>query len=285
MLLSMFGFLSIAFREAFEVVFILTFVFCFIRKTRQLHYRKYIYFGIVAALLLVVVFGIVFSRFISLLQGRAEEVFEGVFMIGAGLFLTYMIVWMHNQQGYIQRLKTSIVRSIEKKKSFDLFFISFISVLREGIEMIVFIETAAAAFRSSYIFSVLAGVVLASGLGFLMYKGVMKMNIKKFFVFSALILVFFTAGIISQGVYELQEADILPVFRENVWRIDPENTAKWVYVFMSEEGYVGSFLKIAIGYDDSPTLLQFGVYTAYIALFLGLFFNRREVKRLIHKTS
>ena len=47
-------------------------------------------------------------------------------------------------------------------------------------------------------------------LGFLFYKGAVKINLRKFFTWTGAILIVVAAGVLAYGVHDLQEAGILP---------------------------------------------------------------------------
>ncbi len=264
----MLPFLSITFREFFEIVFVLIFIFCFIEKTKQYFYKKYVYLGIVSGILAVLVLGVLFSKFLSFIGSR-EELFEAVFMIVVGFLLTYMIVWINRYASYVQKLKNNIVRSIEKKKAFDIFFIVFITVLREGLEMVILLETIAKAVKESYLYSLLIGAIIAISVGYLVYRNLVRFDVKRVFLFITVVLILFTAGIFSQGVGELQEINVLPVYMERFLNVD-SNTVLYKY-FLSSDSYFSIFLKSVFGYDTGFTFLQFATYFSYIFIFWVFF--------------
>ena len=47
-------------------------------------------------------------------------------------------------------------------------------------------------------------------MGFAFYKGVLKINLAKFFTWTGAILIVVAAGVLAYGVHDLQEAGILP---------------------------------------------------------------------------
>ncbi len=47
-------------------------------------------------------------------------------------------------------------------------------------------------------------------MGYAFYKGVLKINLAKFFRYTGVILIVVAAGVLAYGVHDLQEAGILP---------------------------------------------------------------------------
>ena len=54
------------------------------------------------------------------------------------------------------------------------------------------------------------GILTAVAMGFAFYKGVLKINLAKFFKYTGIILIIVAAGVLAYGVHDLQEAGILP---------------------------------------------------------------------------
>ena len=62
------------------------------------------------------------------------------------------------------------------------------------------------------------------------------------------------AGLTAHGVYELQEAGILPTIVEHLWDVND---------VLDENGVVGTFLKALFGYNGNPSLLEVIAYGVY----------------------
>ncbi|MCK4755850.1 FTR1 family protein, partial [candidate division WOR-3 bacterium] len=99
--------------------------------------------------------------------------------------------------------------------------------------------------------------------GYLIFIGSMKINIKKFFDITSILLILFAAGLVAQGIHELQEAKIIPTVIEHLWDINPLVNTDGSYPLLHEKGYIGSILKGLFGYNGNPALIEVLSYLAY----------------------
>ena len=56
----------------------------------------------------------------------------------------------------------------------------------------------------------LLGILTAVAMGYAFYKGVLTINLAKFFRYTGIILIVVAAGVLAYGVHDLQEAGVLP---------------------------------------------------------------------------
>jgi high-affinity iron transporter len=112
----------------------------------------------------------------------------------------------------------------------------------------------------------LLGIPAAIVLGYLFFVGSLKINIKKFFTVTSIILILFAAGLFAQGIHELQEAGVIPIVVEHVWDINPSAGPDGIYPLLHENGHVGGMLKGLFGYNGNPSLLEVVVYIVYLAV-------------------
>ncbi len=115
----------------------------------------------------------------------------------------------------------------------------------------------------------MAGITAAVLLGYAIFVGSMKINLKRFFNITSILLILFAAGLVAQGVHELQEAGVIPTVIEHVWDINPPVNPDGSYPVLHEQGYVGSILKGLFGYNGNPSLLELLAYGLYLLLVFG----------------
>ena len=95
-------------------------------------------------------------------------------------------------------------------------FVALLAVGREGLETALFLWAATQATTNSGgstlvpFLGALLGILTAVAMGFAFYKGVLKINLAKFFRCTGMILIVVAAGVLAYGVHDLQEAGILP---------------------------------------------------------------------------
>jgi len=256
----------ITFREALEAALIVGIVLSYLARTKQTRYNTAVYLAITAAVAASIAGALLFNRVAGGFTGRAEEIFEGVTMlVGAGL-LTTMILWMMKQRHVAAELRERVATKVAQAHVVGLFSLVFVSVLREGIETVIFLGAASFVSTDSNLIGALAGLLAAVVLGYLIFAGSMRLDIRKFFTVTSILLILFAAGLVAHGVHELQEAGMIPVVVAHVWDINPALNPDGSYPLLHENGFVGSVLKALVGYNGNPSLLEVMSYLGYLAL-------------------
>lgn len=267
--------LLITFRETFEVSLIVGIIYSYLFQTGQTRFNKIVNFGIVAGITASILGAIIFTLVAGGFKGNAEKIFEGLTMIIGSILLTMMILWMMNQKNISQSIKKQIDVEIKKTHQIGLFTLVFVSVLREGIETVIFLNAARFATQSNMLLGSITGILIAVLLGYFIFSGTRKVNIKFFFNFSSILLILFAAGLVAHGVHELQEASLLPVFVEQLWDINPPLNTDGSYPVFHEKGLIGSILKGLFGYNGNPSILEFLSWLFYLILIAIIWVKRK----------
>jgi high-affinity iron transporter len=249
--------LLITLREGLEAALIVGVVLSVLRKLGRADRSKSVWAGVLAAILVSVLAGLVLSALGLAFEGRGEQIFEGLAMLLASAVLTWMIFWMQRQGRQVQaELELDVRQAVSTGSKWGLFGLAFVAVVREGIETVLFLTAAA--------FSAVAGQTLAGGalglviaivLGWLVFAAGRRLDVRAFFRATSVLLLLFAAGLVAHGVHELQEAAVLPTFVEHLWDINP---------ILDETSGVGTFLTALLGYNGNPSLLEVLSYVAYM---------------------
>jgi high-affinity iron transporter len=112
---------------------------------------------------------------------------------------------------------------------------------------------------SGTLIGLLTGIAAVVVLAVLMMRGVYRINVRKFFKYTSVLLVVFAAGLLGYGVHEFIEVGLVPPIIEHVWDINPADVTHPLH----ENGAIGSILKALLGYDGNPELLRVIVYVGY----------------------
>jgi high-affinity iron transporter len=80
------------------------------------------------------------------------------------------------------------------------------------------------------------------------------LNLRRFFDVTSVLLLIFAAGLFAHGIHEFAELGWLPEIAENVWNLQP---------VLSDSSTVGSLLRVLVGYNDAPALIEVIAYLAY----------------------
>lgn len=267
----------ITFRETLEAALIIGIILSYLIRIKQTRYNKIVYVGVIIGIIASVIGAVLFNILAGGFEGRAEKIFEGITMlIGAGL-LTTMILWMLKQKNIAKKLQQKVDTRLSEGKIFGLFLLVFAAVLREGIETVIFLQSASFASGESSMAGAVIGVLIAVILGYAAYIGTMRLEIKKFFNITSVLLILFGAGLVAQGVHELEEAKIIPSIIEHVWDINPKLNPNQSYPLFHENGYIGSILKGLFGYNGNPSLIEVISYIVYL-VFAAIAWRQIEIR-------
>ena len=256
----------IIFRETLEAALIIGIILSYFNKTGKSKYNPIIYLSTAAGILVSIVGAYFFTALTGGFKGRAEEIFEGVVMLIGAALLTTMILWMMKQQHSTSEIEEKAESYISKGKLYSLAFLVFISVLREGIESVIFLSALKFSSGSS-IAGASFGFIAAAILGLLIFTGSKKISLKIFFLLTNILLIFFAAGLVANGIHELQKSFLLPVFIEHLWDINS---------YFHEKGTLGGIAKGLFGYNGNPSLIEVSAYSAYI-LIVAVLWRRKEI--------
>lgn len=273
----------ITFREALEAALVVGIILSYLAKIKQTKYNNIVYIGIVSGLLASIIGALLFINIAGGFSGRAEQIFEGVTMLVGALLLTTMILWMMKQRHIAGELQHRVATELSEAHRFGLFLLVFIAILREGIETVIFLGAASFVSTDNNLIGGLLGITIAVFLGYLMFVGSMRINLKKFFAITNILLILFAAGLVAHGVHEFQEAGIVPGIIREVWNINPNAplAEKGIYPLLHEKGYVGSILKGLFGYNGNPSLIEILAYLAYLFFVFMLWKNIKKVHKII----
>jgi high-affinity iron transporter len=259
----------ITLREGLEAALIVGIVFSALRKLGRADRSRPVWLGVIGAVVLSAIAGLGLNALGVAFEGPGEQIFEGVAMLLAAGVLTWMIFWMQRQGRQVQaELEQDVRHAVSVGSKWALFSLSFVAVVREGIETVLFMTAAAfsataAAYRATPAQTLIGGALglaVAIAVGWFVFALGRKLDVRVFFRATSVLLILFAAGLLAYGVHELQEAALLPTFIEHVWDINP---------VVDENGPVGSFLKALFGYNGDPSLLEVISYVGYF-LAIGL---------------
>lgn len=271
-------------REVLEACLVIGVVLAYLNKCGATHMKKWVWWGTAAGIAISLGVGIAFAVVFyrsgnEIFSGSAEKIFEGfIFLVAAGL-LTWMIIWMMLVGKDFQRkMEAQIDSALSEGSKWSIFFLVGVQVLREGIETFIFLLGAAGADENGgwraipipFIVALVAGILLS----FLLFKGLLNMNIRSFFVWSSLLLVAFCAGLVSHAFHEFQEVDWLGPFEE----VENSDRDWWNRELMNlttccndSDNQFFAMLRALFGYQDKPTFVEVITYVAYWVLILAVY--------------
>jgi high-affinity iron transporter len=261
-------------REGLEAALIIGIVLGAVSKIRRKDLTPAVWLGALSAIGVSILTALVLTTFGMSLEDPGEAIFEGITMIIAAGILTWMIFWMGKQSRFLKsELESGVNKAAASTSRLAVFWLAFVSVVREGVELAIFITAAFFATNSSTISSeivqTLAGVILGIGtaalLSWTLFATTVRLDLRKFFQVTGILLILFAAGLVAHGVHEIIEVGWIPSMVEHVWNLDS---------VISQSSLAGQLLQTLFGYNSSPSLTEMVIYFGYIAAVL--FFWRRE---------
>ena len=148
-------------------------------------------------------------------------------LLGAAFVLS-MVVWMwRTARGLKKEIEARVASVVERPGSdraaaWGLFLLTFVLVLREGLETVLFLATVNLTTDALLSFvGGLLGLGLAAGFGVALVRGAVRVDLGRFFKVTEIVLLVLAAQLVIGGLHELGEAGILPVGREEMALIGP----------------------------------------------------------------
>jgi high-affinity iron transporter len=200
------------------------------------------------------------------LEDEAEQIFEGITMLIAAGLLTWMIFWMGKQARFLKgELEAGVNKAAATTGKRAMFWVAFVAVVREGIELALFITAAFFAGDQSQvttnIIQTLAGTILGLGtavlLGWTLFATTVRLDLRRFFQVTGFLLILFAAGLVAHGVHEFNEIGWIPAVVEHVWDVN---------AIVDENSLFGLLLKTLFGYNGNPSLTEMISYFVYLAV-------------------
>jgi high-affinity iron transporter len=207
--------LVITLREGIEAALIVGIVLMYLRQVGRTGLNRYVYAGVGAAGLASVGLAVLFE---SVGFDAENPYFEGILLAVAGLFVISMVVWMQRTAKGLRakmedRLQVMTATRTGKALGWGLLAFTFVMVLREGIETVLFLKAATWGVEASA--AVLAGALIGLGLAVsfavLFVRGGVRINLPRFFRYTSLALLLLGAMLLIDSLHEFGELGVLPV--------------------------------------------------------------------------
>jgi len=286
----------IVFRESLEACLIVGIIFTLLEKNNLKNEIKQLWAGITAALVASIVVAFFLNNIKDSIGNESyTALFEGVFMfITAGL-LWYVIFWLSKHVSDRNELEDKTKQAMTTS-GWGVFLVVFFAILREGFETVIFLMGSFSILGSFSYIGFISGMLIAILIGYLIVIQGRRINLKKFFQATTLLLAIFASGMIAYGTHEIEEflvkgdhlnwvglEDKSEIRR--VWNVlEPQselssssNSSMYSYNLYGKEKYthllhdkgnIGVFLKGFFGYNSNPNYAEFVLWL--LSLVYGL---------------
>lgn len=251
-------------REGLEAALIVGIIAGYLRQTGRGQWLPAVWIGIFLAVATALFAGAVLQLLSAGFPQKAQEMFEAAIGFIAVFVLVCMVFWMKRAARSIKReLQSSVDTALAGGAAWGLIGMVFLATAREGLGSIFFLL---AVFQQSPSAAApvgaLLGVLVAVAAGWAIYAGALRLDLRRFFRWTGVFILFVAAGLLAGAVKALHEAGLWNGLQGVVWDISH---------VLPETGPVGTVLSGLLGYREAPTLGEVIVYAVFLAVTLFLF--------------
>lgn len=254
----------IALREGLEAALIVGIVAAYLVKIERRDALPGVWAGVAAALVLSIGVGVAVVATVGRLPLVVQEGIEALAAVIAVAVLGWMLFWMRRQGRAIKGdLERGVDHALAAGSAVALAGLAFVAVAREGLETVLFlfaigtssgpaVQTLGAAF---------AGLAVAAGIGWAIFLAGIRIDLRRFFTITGIVLIFVSAGLCAFAVHALGEAGL----------VANSGAAFDLGAILPVSSPLGALLAGLFGYRSSPTPLEVIAYLAYLVPVLYLF--------------
>jgi high-affinity iron transporter len=263
-------------REGVEAALIVSIILSYLARTGNRKHFGRVWTGTAVAVALS--FGAGLALFVTLgeLPSPYEQLFEGLAMLLAAAVVTWMLFWMRRQSVSVKsELHAALDRALSEGTVAGLVLLAFTAVIREGLETSLFLvgqATSAQTGALSVLVGALVGLVIAALLGAGFYRGARLIDLRVFFRWTGIALIFIAAGLLSRAIHELIEIGWITIGTSTAF--DLSGVLPHEAIVGAPGGIallVGQFLRALVGYTSQPELLTLATWAGYVVVVLALF--------------
>ena len=265
----MLGSFLIFLREGIEGTLICSILMTFLVAGGHRELIRYVLGGATAAVLLSAIVGVVVWVLVrgSFVGSHAQTWFETATFLLAVCILTYMTFWMRRHSRTMGRsIRDRAQTAVDGGSAMALAGVAFATVGREAIETVIFLIAIAEQSSPMQLgIGALAGLAVALAVSYAMYRVGIRINLGRFFMVMGALLMLVAAGLLADAVGNLQALGVLGFATRPLWDMSAA---------LPTDSGVGDVLHGILGYSAAPSLLQVGLYVAFLGVGLALFLRR-----------
>ena len=253
----------IGLREGLEAALVVGILVAYVVKVDRRDVLARLCLGVAAAVLLSLGVGAILTFGAYGLTFQAQEIIGGGLSIVAVGFVTWMVFWMaRTARSLKSELQTGLDRALEGG-AWAVVALGFLSVGREGIETALFVWAAVQSTGGGPVplLGAVLGILTACAVGVAVHRGVMTIDLRRFFTVTGYFLVVVAAGVLAYGIGDLQEAGVLP---------GRTSLAFDVSGAVPPTSVQGVVLQGLVNFTPTPSWLQLLAWLAYLAVVIPL---------------
>lgn len=254
-------------REGLEAFLIIAIMLEYLNKSQRQQDKKYVIQGLLLGFSISLILGF-FLFFVSdIIQSSSSNIsklWEFFASFGALILITTFIIFtLKSKQSMTSEIREKMSLKLSKKA---IVLLATIMVAREGVEVVLFI--IASVDQTYYSIGAILGVLFSGVLAFLIYKSLVKINLKLIFNITIIYLILQAGFMLGYSFHELfsyfKTEQIMP-------------SSHWIYTQLfdlsntfldSKTQPIGIALYALIGWYSKPEIFQFVMQYLYSGVFL-----------------
>ncbi|MBL8666901.1 MAG: FTR1 family protein [Rhodospirillales bacterium] len=256
-------------REGIEAALIVGIVAGYLKQTGHGAWMPAVWVGILLAVALSLFVGAALQVASAEFPQKAQELFEALVGFVAVFVLTTMVFWMRKAARSIKaELHASVDAALatsdgSSTRGWALVGMVFFAVAREGLESVFFLL---AVFQQSSgaaaPLGALLGIAAAIAIGWGIYAGGLRLDLRRFFRWTGIFVLIVAAGILAGSLRALHEA--------GVWN-HLQAVAFDVSGVLPMDSLLGSVFAGIFGYHDTPAVGEVLAYIVFLSVTLFAF--------------
>ncbi len=216
-LLTFLGTFGIIVREGLEAILVIAAIIAYLTKSGNLRNLKNVYIGAIAGVAASFAAAAILAWAKSAWAGagQSQEVIEGITALIAVCVLFYVSNWMISKAeaaSWSRYIDGKVQSSVERGSSFALAFTAFLSVFREGAEVVLFYQPMLSEGNAGMVWAGFGvGCVVLVFVYLAITKLSIKLPIKVFFTATSILMAVMCVSFLGSGIKELAEGNVFDV--------------------------------------------------------------------------
>lgn len=279
----------IGLREGLEAALVIGILVAYLGQLERRDVLPRLWLGVGAAIALALGIGAFFTFGAYALTFEAQEIIGGTLSLVAVGMVTWMIFWMQARARTLAGdLRSGVDRAMATGGLWGIVVLGFVSVAREGVETTLLLWSMVQSFGEAPValWGAVLGILTAAALGWLLARGMLRLNLRWFFTWTGAFLIVVAAGVLAYAVHDLQEAGVLPGPFTAAAPIDADGAVViglagfpfgWAFdasASIAPGSVPAALLQATIGFTPQMSWLQVIAWILYVTIVGALYLSR-----------
>ncbi len=252
-------------REGIEAALIVGIIAGYLAQTGRRAWMPAVWGGVVLAALLCLALGLGLQAIGAEFPQKQQELAEGVIALLAAGMLCTMVFWMRKAARSVRAaLQGAVDQALGRagtgmgtaRGGFALAVMAFLAVGREGLESVFFLlATVQQDVGWGVPVGAVLGIALSVLIGVALAKGAVRLDLRRFFRWTGVFILFVTAGLLASALKAFHEAGL--------WN-HLQATAFDLGHLLPADTVLGTLLTGIFGYQEAPAWGEVLVYLGFL---------------------